>query len=95
MMEVVEDVGIPEDILKDLASKDIAEEPQAKPKQKKEEKSSAWGLKKKKELNEEILKEIQKKLAEAWELMGTEYGRKLIEDVAVEVKKLCIINDLP
>ncbi|BAD84585.1 hypothetical protein TK0396 [Thermococcus kodakarensis KOD1] len=94
-MEVVEDVGIPEDILKDLASKDIAEEPQAKPKQKKEEKSSAWGLKKKKELNEEILKEIQKKLAEAWELMGTEYGRKLIEDVAVEVKKLCIINDLP
>lgn len=46
MMEVVEDVGIPEDILKDLASKDIAEEPQAKPKQKKEEKSSAWGLKK-------------------------------------------------
>lgn len=94
-MEVVEDVGIPEDILKELASKDIAEEPQAKPKPKKEEKSSVWGLKKKKELNEEILKEIQKKLAEAWELMGTEYGRKLIEDVAVEVKKLCIINDLP
>lgn len=26
---------------------------------------------------------------------GTEYGRKLIEDVAVEIKKLCIINDLP
>jgi hypothetical protein len=95
MMEVAEDVGIPEDILKDLASQDIAEEPQAKPKPKKEEKVSTWGLKKKKELNEEILKEIQKKLAEAWELMGTEYGRKLIEDVAVEVKKLCIINDLP
>lgn len=53
------------------------------------------GTEEKKELNEEILKEIQKKLAEAWELMGTEYGRKLIEDVAVEVKKLCIINDLP
>jgi len=27
--------------------------------------------------------------------MGIEYGRKLIEDVALEIKKLCIIKDLP
>lgn len=65
------------------------------PSTKSKKKASTWGLKKKKELNQEILKEIQKKLAEAWELMGTEYGRKLIEDVAVEIKKLCIINELP
>ena len=95
MMEVVEDAGLPEDLLKELASQDITEEPPSKATPKKEEKTSQWGLKKKKELNEAILQEIQKKLAEAWELMGTEYGRKLIEDVAVEVKKLCIINDLP
>lgn len=93
-MEMVEDTGLPEDLLKELASQDITEEPPSKATPKKE-KTSQWGLKKKRELNEEILKEIQKKLAEAWELMGTEYGRKLIEDVAVEVKKLCIINDLP
>lgn len=94
-MEVVEDVGLPEDVLKELASQDITEEPPSKAKPKKEEKASTWGLKKKKELNEAILMEVQKKLAESWELMGTEYGRKLIEDVAVEIKKLCIINDLP
>lgn len=94
MMEVVEDVGILEDILKDFVSKDIVEELQVKLKQKKEEKFLVWGLKKKKELNEEILKEIQKKFVEVWEFMGIEYGRKLIEDVVVEVKKLCIINDL-
>ena len=96
-METTEEIPISdEELLKELASQDIAEEPApAKPTKKPDEKASTWGLKKKKELNEEILKEIQKKLAEAWELMGTEYGRKLIEDVAVEVKKLCIINDLP
>jgi len=27
--------------------------------------------------------------------MGTEYGRKLIEDAAIEIKKLYIVNDLP
>jgi len=88
----------PEDLLKQIASQEfneVATPIEEQPKEKKTSKKSAWGLKKKKELNEEILKEIQKKLAEAWELMGTEYGRKLIEDVAVEVKKLCIINDLP
>ncbi len=96
-METTEELPLSdEELLKELASQDIAEEPApAKPTTKPREKTPTWGLKKKKELNEEILKEIQKKLAEAWELMGTEYGRKLIEDVAVEVKKLCIINDLP
>ncbi len=96
-METTEEIPISdEELLKELASQDIAEEPApAKPTKKPGEKTSTWGLKKKKELNEEILKEIQKKLAEAWELIGTEYGRKLIEDVAVEIKKLCIINDLP
>jgi len=94
-MEMVEHT--PEDLLKDLANKEYQEvlEPEPEEEAKPKKKASAWGLKKKKELNQEILKEIQKKLAEAWELMGTEYGRKLIEDVAVEVKKLCIINDLP
>ncbi len=38
---------------------------------------------------------MKKKLAEVWELMGMKYGCKLIEDVAVEIKKLCVINDLP
>ena len=86
----------PEDLLKDLANKEYQEVLEPEPEEEKpKKKASAWGLKKKKELNQEILKEIQKKLAEAWELMGTEYGRKLIEDVAVEIKKLCIINDLP
>jgi hypothetical protein len=84
-----------EDFLNELASEDIAENPEPVKPKKNAKKESTWGLKKKKELNEEILKEIQLKLAEAWELMGTEYGRKLIEDVAIEVKKLCIINDLP
>jgi len=97
-MEVIEEKS-PEELLKELANKDfneVAETPiEAEEDEKPKKKASTWGLKKKKELNEEILKEIQKKLAEAWELMGTEYGRKLIEDVAVEVKKLCIINDLP
>lgn len=92
---MVEDAGLPEDLLKELASQNITEEPPSKTKPKKEEKASTWGLKKKKELNEAILMEVQKKLADSWELMGTEYGRKLIEDVAVEIKKLCIINDLP
>ena len=88
----------PEELLKQIASQEFREvaEPIGEVEEtKKEKKKSAWGLKKKKELNQEILKEIQKKLSEAWELMGTEYGRKLIEDVAVEIKKLCIINDLP
>jgi|GEM_PF-2846910 hypothetical protein len=89
----------PEDLLKQIASqefKEVTEPVEEEPKEeKKEKRKSTWGLKKKKELNEEILKEIQKKLALAWELMGTEYGRKLIEDVAVEIKKLCIINELP
>lgn len=87
----------PEDLLKDLANKEYQEvlEPEPEEEAKPKKKANTWGLKKKKALNEEILKEIQKKLAEAWELMGTEYGRKLIEDVAVEIKKLCIINDLP
>ena len=94
-MEMIE--HNPEDLLKDLANKEYQEvlEPEPEEETKSKKKASAWGLKKKKELNQEILKEIQKKLAEAWELMGTEYGRKLIEDVAVEIKKLCIINDLP
>jgi len=94
-MEMIE--HNPEDLLKDLANKEYQEvlEPEPEEETKPKKKASAWGLKKKKELNQEILKEIQKKLAEAWELMGTEYGRKLIEDVAVEIKKLCIINDLP
>ena len=94
-MEMIE--HNPEDLLKDLANKEYQEvlEPEPKEEAKPKKKASAWGLKKKKDLNQEILKEIQKKLAEAWELMGTEYGRKLIEDVAVEIKKLCIINDLP
>ncbi len=94
-MEMIEHT--PEDLLKDLANKEYQEvlEPEPEEETKPKKKASAWGLKKKKELNQEILKEIQKKLAEAWELMGTEYGRKLIEDVAVEIKKLCIINDLP
>jgi len=92
-MEMVEHT--PEDILKDLANKEYQEVPEPEPEEEKpKKKASRWGLKKKKELNQEILKEIQKKLAEAWELMGTEYGRKLIEDVAVEIKKLCIINEL-
>jgi len=87
----------PEDLLKDLANKEYQEVLESEPEEevKPKKKASAWGLKKKKELNQEILKEIQKKLAEAWELMGTEYGRKLIEDVAVEIRKLCIINELP
>ncbi len=96
-MEALENPN-PEDLLKQIASqefKEVGTPIEEQPKEKKMNKKSAWGLKKKKELNEEILKEIQKKLAEAWELMGTEYGRKLIEDVAVELKKLCIINDLP
>jgi len=85
-----------EEFLNEFASEPVAENPKIIKETKKTTKTeNAWGLKKKRELNEEILKEIQKKLAEAWELMGTEYGRKLIEDVAVEVKKLCIINDLP
>ena len=94
-MEMVEHT--PEDLLKDLANKEYQEvlEPEPEEETKPKKIASAWELKKKKELNQEILKEIQKKLAEAWELMGTEYGRKLIEDVAVEIKKLCIINDLP
>ncbi len=94
-MEMIE--HNPEDLLKDLANKEYQEvlEPEPEEETKPKKKATAWGLKKKKELNQEILKEIQKKLAEAWELMGTEYGRKLIEDVAVEIKKLCIINDLP
>lgn len=94
-MEAVDDPGIPEDILKELASKEIAEEPPAKLKPKKETTESTWGLKKKQELNRAILIEIQRKLAESWQLMGTEYGRKLLEDIAEEIKKLCIINDLP
>ena len=88
----------PEDLLKELASQKYKEALEPEPEEEKvkpKKRTSAWGLKKKKELNEAILQEIQKKLAEAWELMGTEYGRKLIEDVAVEIKKLCIINDLP
>lgn len=89
----------PEDLLKQIASqefKEVTESVEEEPKEEKREKrKSTWGLKKKKELNEEILKEIEEKLAEAWELIGTEYGRKLIEDVAVEIKKLCIINELP
>ncbi len=85
-----------EELLNEFASEPVAENPQILKETKKTTKTeSTWGLKKKRELNEEILREIQKKLAEAWELMGTEYGRKLIEDVAVEIKKLCIINDLP
>jgi len=85
-----------EEFLNEFISEDLSENPAAiKEAKKSKPKESSWGLKKKKELNEEILKEIQKKLAESWELIGTEYGRKLIEDVAVEVKKLCIINDLP
>jgi len=97
-MEAIEEKS-PEELLKELANtsyNEVAEPPtEAEEDEKPRKRASNWGLKKKKELNEEILKEIQKKLAEAWELMGTEYGRKLIEDVAVEVKKLCIINDLP
>ncbi|ALM76221.1 hypothetical protein [Thermococcus barophilus] len=88
----------PEELLKQIASqefREVAEPVEEIGESKKEKKKSTWGLKKKKELNQEILKEIQKKLGEAWELMGTEYGRKLLEDVAVEIKKLCIINDLP
>lgn len=85
-----------EEFLTEFANEPIAEDPSILKQTKKTKKAeSTWGLKKKRELNEEILKEIQKKLAEAWELMGTEYGRKLIEDVAIEIKKLCIINDLP
>ncbi|AEH25099.1 hypothetical protein [Pyrococcus yayanosii] len=84
----------PEELLKQIASQEFREVEEIG-ESKKEKKNSTWGLKKKKELNQEILKEIQKKLGEAWELMGTEYGRKLLEDVAVEIKKLCIINDLP
>ena len=96
-MEVSEDHIInDEEFLNEFASEDISENPEIiKEAKKSKSTESAWGLNKKRELNEEILKEIQKKLAEAWELMGTEYGRKLIEDVAVEVKKLCIINNLP
>ncbi len=90
-----EDAGLPEDMLKELASQDITEEPPSKAQPKREERTSQWGLKKKKELNAAILMEIQKKLAESWGPMGAEYERKLIEDVAVEIKKLCIINDLP
>lgn len=56
--------------------------------------TSNWGLKQKQQLNREILDEITVKLAKAYELMGNEYGRELLKDVAKEIRKLVLLNNL-
>ena len=73
-MEMIEHT--PEDLLKDLANKEYQEvlEPEPKEEAKPRKKASAWGLKKKKDLNQEILKEIQKKLAESWRTWAQNTG---------------------
>jgi len=56
--------------------------------------TSNWGLRQKQQLNREILDEITVKLAKAYELMGNEYGRELLKDVAKEIRKLVLLNGL-
>lgn len=60
----------------------------------KNETPSNWGLRQKQQLNREILDEITVKLSKAYELMGNEYGRELLKDVAKELRKLILLNNL-
>ena len=64
-----------------------------KPKDKDKD-TSNWGLRQKQQLNREILDEIAVKLSKAYELMGNEYGRELLKDVAKELRKLILLNGL-
>lgn len=81
----------------EFIDEEIPEEPSADVSKKSEDKdtsTSNWGLKQKQQLNREILDEITVKLAKAYELMGNEYGRELLKDVAKEIRKLVLLNGL-
>lgn len=60
----------------------------------KNKKQSNWGVKKKEALNSVLIESIIKDLSEAWELMASPLGRKLIENVAKNLKLLIELNDL-
>lgn len=81
----------------DFIDDEIPEEtPAEAPKKPKDKNTSTsnWGLKQKQQLNREILDEITMKLSKAYELMGNEYGRELLKDVAKELRKLILLNNL-
>lgn len=60
----------------------------------KNKKQSNWGVKKKEALKSILIENIIKDLSEAWELMASPLGRKLIENVAKNLKLLIELNDL-
>ncbi len=86
-------VNLGSEFLDDEIPEETSAEVPKKPKDK-DTSTSNWGLKQKQQLNREILDEITVKLSKAYELMGNEYGRELLKDVAKEIRKLVLLNGL-